>query len=185
MEQDGVAAGSPHRATEIAGLKNLIEDARRFDTYTLVYLREMAALEDDRAVSLLLRIQHLATLSVPDWTKFRAGLESAAAGDAPVRLKVTDLMMSEAKQAKRPSWTLSYNVLETAVARAIASQSRAYPSFKDIDLEFAPSGTVDSERFYSIVEKAQNEGCTAKYGAELREYLVYLKKNDFALGVAM
>lgn len=177
--------GFEFRETERDELLSSLENATRFDTYMMSYLREMASLDDPRATAYLLRVGHLATLALPDWSLFQAGFKNATSDDPRLRLKVTDLMMAEAKNARRPSTALSYNVLETAVARALAGKSRAYPTFQDIDRGFLTDDKVEATLFEKALRHSSSDPCTPQYVENVRAYVQHLKDHEMALGVSM
>ncbi len=166
-------------------LATLIRSADRFDSYQLGYLQEMADLDDPRAVSLLVRVSHHANLAIPNWAAFRTEFTAATENENELRYIVTDLMIQNSKNAKKPSYELGYNVLEAATARNIAGAGRAYPNFKEIDAAFSDASRRSSKEFIDKLSEVATSGCDPKSVTAIKDYVRDLNASRRGLGLAL
>lgn len=179
----GISEGEKEEAIE------LILSATKFDSYTLSYLRELAAFEDPSAVSLLLRLQHLSNLAIPNWNEFRLRWGRSQSLKNEDKLKVVDLIAANALQAKKPSTQLGYSYLEQRFAQSLAGSARAYQTPEQIDSSFPIAHKSNLEKFINETDsQAPSSACqdprTDPTTAKLRTYVKELRSLDAGLGVS-
>jgi hypothetical protein len=179
----GISEGEKEEAVE------LILSATKFDSYTLSYLTELAAFEDPSAVSLLLRLQHLSELAIPNWNEFRLRWGRSQSLKNEDKLKVVDLIAANSQQAKKPSTQLGYSYLEQRFAQSLAGSARAYQTPEQIDSSFPTAHKSNLEKFMSQTDgHAPSSACqdprTDPTTAKLRAYVKELRSLDAGLGVS-
>lgn len=172
--------------SEKAEAIELLQQATKFDSYTLGYLRNLAAIDDQRATSHLLRMRHLATLAVPDWIEFRTRWNKSQALTAAEKLQIADLIAANAQNAKKPSNHFGYSYLESRVARGLAGSARQYQMPEQIDNAFPDSKKTNLESFTKLYDfkKPCGDPKTDPMTVALREYVKELHRLDAGLGVS-
>ncbi len=163
----------------------LLESATRFDSYLVEFARDVSNIEDARAVSLTIRVGFLASVAIPNWTKFKTDFNKATEENIDLRLKVTDLMIAGAKEAKSPSYALGYSVMDAAFAKAIAGGARRYPTFTEIDAAFPGHLKKSVNDIFNILFEGDGKTCNEAHVQKIRDYMIELKKTESALGVAL
>jgi hypothetical protein len=164
----------------------LLRQATKFDSYTLGYVRNLAVIDDQRVTSFLLRTQHLANLAVPDWVEFKTRWDQSQALTTAEKLQIVDLIAANAQNAKKPSNHLGYSYIESAVARSLAGNARAYQTSEEIDNAFPDSKTTKVESFTKLYDfkKPCGDPKTDPMTVTLREYVKELHRLDAGLGVS-
>lgn len=165
---------------------DLLKSASRFDTYIIGYLTDLARFDDPRAVSLLLRTQHLSDLAIPNWNEFRIRWSQSKSLRQDEKLRIIDLMAGNGLQAKKPSNAFGYSYVEHRFAQSLAGGSRSYQSPEQIDAAF-PTGL--SPNFESTMGKIKFQSpclnpMTDPATQALRDYAKDLKVLDAGLGVS-
>lgn len=172
--------------SEKAEAIELLLQATKFDSYTLGYVRNLAAIDDQRATSLLLRAQHLTNLAIPDWMEFKTQWGQSQALTSAEKLKIVDLIAANAQNAKKPSNHLGYSYMESAIARSLAGSARAYQTPEQIDNAFPDSKTTKLETFTeaNTFRKPCGDPKTDPMTVALRTYVKELHRLDAGLGVS-
>lgn len=179
----GISEGEKDEAIE------LLLSATKFDSYTLDYLRELASFDDPTAVSLLLRLQHLSELAIPNWNEFRSRWSRSRSIKSEDKLKIADLIAANAKQAKKPSAHLGYSYLEHRFAQSLAGGARAYETPEKIDASF-PFAQKSNFELFAKETSSHGSASTCQEprvdptNVRLRAYVKELRNLDAALGVS-
>lgn len=163
----------------------LLESATRFDSYLVGFARDISNIEDNRAVSLTIRVAFLANVAIPNWNKFKTEFIKATEDKVDIRLKVTDLMIAGAKEAKSPSYALGYSIMDSAFAKAIAGGARRYPTFTEIDAAFPGHLKKSVNDIFALLFEGDGKTCNESHVQKIRDYMSELKKTDSALGIAL
>lgn len=164
----------------------LLTNSTHFDSYLLGFARAITQIEDTRAVSLTIRIGFLTTCAIPNWTKFKSAFVQATQDKIELRLKVTDLMIANAKEAKSPSYALGYSIMDSAFAKAIAGGARQYPTFREIDDAFPGHIKKSVDDIWRLLGDGDlGNTCGEPQVEKVRQYLTELKKTESGLGIAL
>lgn len=179
-ESIGISIGEREEAVE------LVLAANKFDSYTMGYLSELAAIDDHTAVSLILRTQHLSELALPNWNEFRLRWAQSQTLKQEDKLKVADLIAANALQAKKPSSHLGYSYLEHRFAQSLAGGARAYQTPEQIDNAFPSSLKFNFETFLKGAKFSNPCGDPNLDPAvlALRAYAKEIKRLDAGFGLS-
>lgn len=179
-ESIGISLGEKEEAVE------LVLAATKFDSYTMGYLADLAAVDDASAVSLILRTQHLSELALPNWNEFRLRWSQSQTLKQEDKLKVADLIAANALQAKKPSSHLGYSYLEHRFAQSLAGGARAYQTPEQIDNAFPASLKFNFETFMKGAKFSNPCGDPNSDPAvlALRAYAKEIKRLDAGLGLS-
>ena len=171
--------------SELEEAQDYIKFATRFDSYTLEHLRKMAALNDPRAVAFLVRIDYHRTLAIPNWTEFLTRLKSSPHVSLENRIRLSELIANNAKNATRPSTAYGYSPLELKIAEKLAENARPIPTAEDIDKTF-PTHRLSSSK--EIVE-SPNGPCPPPdsdiYRKSLLDHMKSLKEAGVDMGLSL
>lgn len=122
--------------SELEEAKDYLKLATRFDSYILEHLRKMAAIDDSRVVSFLVRVDYHRLLAVPKWSELLNRLKASSNVSLETRIRLAELIASNAKTASQPSTAYGYSPLELKLAEKLAENARSIPTADDIDKTF-------------------------------------------------
>ncbi len=157
-------------------MRTRIFKASRFDSYQMDFLRELAKLEDITATGYLVRIAYVSSMAIPQWIEFSKSFKAATENDIDTRLRIADLMIQNAKEAKYPSHKLGYATVESATARGLAGTARALPNFVEIDREFESRAQNRTTTWEEIGYEMGH--CTQERADKVRAFLKRVKSEQ-------
>lgn len=157
-------------------MRGRIFKASRFDSYQMGFLRELASLDDITATGYLVRVAYVSSLAIPQWIEFSKSFKAATENDIDTRLRIADLMIQNAKEAKYPSHKLGYSTVESATARSLAGSARALPNFVELDREFE-SRTQNRATTWEEIGYEMGH-CTKEHADKVRAFLKRVKSEQ-------
>lgn len=185
--EDALKENDPTMSISISELeeaKDYLNLATRFDSYSLEHLRNMASIDDSRAVSFLVRVEYHRQLAVPKWFELLNRLKSSSNVSLETRIRLAELIANTAKNASRPSTAYGYSPFELKFAEKLAENARSIPTAEDIDKSFPVHQLASSVE----IVKRQDGPCAppAKdpYRQSLLKHRQLLKEAGVELGLS-
>jgi hypothetical protein len=171
--------------SELEEAKDYLTLATRFDSYSLDHLRKMAAIDDSRVVSFLVRVEYHRQLAVPKWLEFLNRLKTSSNVSLETRVRLAELIANNAKNASQPSTAYGYSPFELKFAEKLAENARSIPTAEDIDKSFPVHQLASSVE----IVKRQDGPCAppAKdpYRQSLLKHRQLLKEAGVELGLSL
>jgi hypothetical protein len=162
-------------------LNQRLQTQDQFDTYLLPYVQDLANADSPSAIGFLIKLDHLADLRIPDWTKVKDQLKAQLINNPDILEKIGWLMANTGLKSKHPTWELGFSALEYSIGKVLLKPSQVLPKFTELNEKIGGRRLAEEPHLLDDIDN----NCNEKAAQALRDYVSLLRRENRALNAGI